>query len=616
MIEAAKHEFIFLLNALENAGQQDRPARSAVSFRDIALALVQRGFSVIPIAPRGKAPIGPGAKNATQDVNLVEHWSTLWPEANVGICADERITILESDDAARLKSLLSDFGVVLPITLTGGASENRPHWFYKRTPECGDSCITVPGLFEFRNVNQYVVGPGSVHPSGAPYKFWNDAPMGELPPAVLAVLQALAAGYSGEARSEHIAPGPYSDLRAAYLKRLDPADLVALAPLEVAEGERHYTLMSLAGLIHDGERDEETLKGILLAVQDRHFVGAKGYDEIDNIVRSIIKRAPCLIEPYDLPSYSMGLRVFKSAEAQAAWIVANTDDFAVAWEYLNSKSLEVQRVLVTLKGEPAIREETVSEIFAFRGLGKSMLVGSLISILTKGGEFLGFQSSGGNRVLLVDGELPERLLQSRLRDLVGTGTAGLFRVRSLSQVKNNRMPGLAAEDAQKDFVAHLGAWRPDVIIFDTRTAVFKHDTNDGGQLLAVNEFLMQLRAQGFAVILTHHAGKNGTQRGRTDNDDITDLIIKLKQRNGWTPGNGLEFTLAFEKVRYGDRLEGFDASWSPRDGWKELYDRDAEAINELMKGTGINSVAKKFEMSNRKVAKLKEIAEARKKENT
>lgn len=27
MNEAAKHEFIFLLNALENAGQQDRPAR-------------------------------------------------------------------------------------------------------------------------------------------------------------------------------------------------------------------------------------------------------------------------------------------------------------------------------------------------------------------------------------------------------------------------------------------------------------------------------------------------------------------------------------------------------------------------------------------------------------
>lgn len=588
--------------------------RGFVSFKDIALPLLSRGFSLIPIAPRGKAPIGPGAKDATQDVNLIDRWSQLWPEANVGICADENITILESDDAKRLHSLLSDFGVQLPATLTGGASENRPHWFYKRTPECGEKCITVPGLFEFRNTNQYVVAPGSVHPSGAVYKFWSDSPQVDLPANVLEVLRALAAGYSGEARSEHIQAGPYASLRAAYLKRLDPEDLIAIAPLEVSEGERHYTLMSLAGLLHDGERDEETLKEILLSVQDHHFIGAKGETEIDNIVRSIIRREPCELEPYDLPAYSTGLRVFKTVEAQAEWLKENVNDFAVAWEHLNAKTLEAQRVLITLKGEPVVREETVNEIFAYRGLGKSMLVGSLISILTKGGEFLGFQSSGGNRVLLVDGELPERLLQSRLRDLVGTGTSGLFRVRSLAQAKNHHMPALATEAAQTEFCQHLTAWRPDVIIFDTRTAVFKHDTNEAGQLLAVNEFLMRLRAEGFAIILTHHAGKNGTQRGRTDNDDITDLIVKLKQRKGWVPGSGLEFTLAFEKVRYGDRLEGFDASWSPDGGWKELHDRDAEAVNELMKGTGINKVAKQFEMSNRKVAELKKVADAKKKE--
>lgn len=584
-----------------------------MSFRDIAVPLLDRGFSVIPIAPRGKAPIGPGAKNATQDVNLCLEWDKLWPNANVGICADANITILESDDAKRLQALLNDFGVELPLTLTGGASENRPHFFYKRTPECGDSCITVPGLFEFRNVNQYVVGPGSIHPSGAEYKFWNEVPLVPLTVGVLEVLRALAAGYSGEARSEHIVPGPYSALRAMYLKRLDPADLTIGEPLEVSEGGRHYTLMSLAGLIHDGERTEEDIKDILLAVQDYHFQGAKGEAEIENIARSVIRREPCEIEPYDLPSYSTGLRVFKTPEAHAEWIRENAGSFAVAWEHLNAKTLEEQRVLVTLNGEPVIREETVNEIFAFRGLGKSMLVGSLISILTKGGAFLGLQSSGGNRVLLVDGELPERLLQSRLRDLVGTGTSGLLRVRSLAQGKDHNLPALSTTSAQADFCAHLAAWRPDVIIFDTRTAIFKHDMNDGGQLLAVNEFLMRLRAEGFVIILTHHAGKNGTQRGRTDNDDITDLIVKLSQRKGWTPGSGLEFTLAFEKVRYGDRLEGFDASWSREGGWKILVDRDAEALNALMKGDGINKVAKQFEMSNRKVAKLKEQADAKKK---
>ena len=60
-----------------------------------------------------------------------------------------------------------------------------------------DDCVTVPGLFEFRNRNQYVVGPGSIHPSGAEYRFWNDAPIVEIPNAVLEALREMADDYAG-----------------------------------------------------------------------------------------------------------------------------------------------------------------------------------------------------------------------------------------------------------------------------------------------------------------------------------------------------------------------------------------------------------------------------------
>jgi hypothetical protein len=42
---------------------------------------------------------------------------------------------------------------------------------------------------------------------------------------------------------------------------MDPADLLTL-DLEIGEGERHYTLMSLAGLLHDGERTAEDIAEI------------------------------------------------------------------------------------------------------------------------------------------------------------------------------------------------------------------------------------------------------------------------------------------------------------------------------------------------------------------
>jgi Bifunctional DNA primase/polymerase, N-terminal/AAA domain len=580
-------------------------------FKDLALDLINRGFSVIPLQPRGKSPIGPGATSRTNERAVIDVWVSKWPEANVGICADENVTILESDDAARLRGILAEQGVALPVTLTGGASENRPHWFYKRTPACGESCVTVPGLFEFRNKNQYVVGPGSVHPSGALYRWWNDSPMVELPDATISALRELADNYAGQgtAKGEHIQPGPYSRLRHAYMRHLDPADLLTL-DLEISEGERHYTLMSLAGLLHDGERSAEDIAEILKSVQDQYFDGTKSDTEIESIAYYATRGEPCNFEPFELESHSVGTYVFTDAAAKEQWIAANLNNFSVSWDFFATQELPEQKVLLTLNGVPILREEMLAEVFAFRGIGKSALVAALIKSLVKGkaGDFLGFHSDGGNRVLLVDGELPERLLQQRLASFVGSGTGDFLRVRSLAQTKDGYLPPLADPKQQEEFIANLSAWRPQVIILDTKTALFKHDTNEQAALLAVNEFLIQLRSKGFTVITTHHAGKNGTQRGRTDNDDITDLIIQLKARSDWAPGMGLEFSLEFEKVRYGDKLEGFEAKWEAGVWSRVEATQEKQIIDLLMAGKGINSIAKTLGVGNSTIARVKRKA--------
>jgi len=587
------------MNLAQNSSPADTPVPTTpgplhcterTTFAARAHALVERGFSVIPIAPRDKKPAGPGATARTRNADVIRAWAQQWPDANVAVCADDRITILESDDAPRFRAILANIGVTLPVTSTGGAREDRPHWFYKRTPECGDECLQVPGLFEFRNVNQYVVGPGSVHPEGHLYRFWNDAPIVELPTDVLNALRELAAGYAGEATCEHIRPGAYAALREAYLRRLDPADLLTVEGLDIGEGERHYTLQSLAGLLHDGERTAEDIAEILRDVRDTYFTEGKADTEIESIAGWTVRQDPTELEPYDLPSFSFGSIIFKSAEAQEEWIKNNIDAFSDGWEYMAVEELPEQRELAHLNNVPLLREETINEVFAYRGLGKSMFVGSLIKILTTGGEFLGIRSSGGNRVLLVDGELPKRLLQSRLRSLVGKQTGGLFRVRSLAKVKNGYMPALADRGVQEQFVAALKGWRPSVIIFDTRTAIFQHDTNDAEQLMLVNQFLIRLRAEGYTVILTHHAGKNGSQRGRTDNDDPLDLIIQLNKRDGWTP-------------------EGFDARYTAESGWERLEPSENRIVQSLLEGTSINRVARDLKIGVRRVMDAKALAE-------
>jgi hypothetical protein len=69
------------------------------NFLQIATALVEKGFSVIPIETGGKRPVsGLGATHRTRDLDTVRFWANHSPSANVGICADESTVILETDD--------------------------------------------------------------------------------------------------------------------------------------------------------------------------------------------------------------------------------------------------------------------------------------------------------------------------------------------------------------------------------------------------------------------------------------------------------------------------------------------------------------------------------------
>jgi len=300
------------------------------------------------------------------------------------------------------------------------------------------------------------------------------------------------------------------------------------------------------------------------------------------------------------------------AFAQECLADAEHDMYATDWTNLNAEVLPEQKVLLTANGEPCLRSETLNEIFAYRGIGKSMLIAGLIRVLIQGGELLTFKSDGGNRVLLVDGELPAGLLQKRLQLHVGETDPSALMVRSVANMPGHCMPPLSDPKQQKLFVDYIERARPDVIIFDTRTAIFKHDTNNAEQLLRVNDFLIKLRSYGFCVLITHHAGKNGTQRGRTDNDDDLDLIIKLDKRAGWEPGMGLEFDLKFDKVRYGDHVRPFEAKFDTRTGWQLItgatttYDR---VVGALKAGRSIQPLAKELGIGVSGVLAIKKRAE-------
>jgi len=91
-------------------------------------------------------------------------------------------------------------------------------------------------------------------------------------------------------------------------------------------------------------------------------------------------------------------------------------------------------------------------------------------------------------------------------------------------------------------------WRPAVIVFDNLSALtFGSDENSNSDIDAILPFLLSLRHRGYTVVLVHHAGKSGDQRGASRREDQLDTSISLKPLYDGEPG--CTFVMKFMKER-------------------------------------------------------------------
>jgi len=68
--------------------------------------------------------------------------------------------------------------------------------------------------------------------------------------------------------------------------------------------------------------------------------------------------------------------------------------------------------------------------------------------------------------------------------------------------------------------------------------------------------MLTLRRRGIAVLLVHHAGKGGDQRGTSKREDLLDVVIRLSRPTDYDPKQGARFEMTFTKAR---NLHGTDA---------------------------------------------------------
>jgi predicted XRE-type DNA-binding protein len=219
-------------------------------------------------------------------------------------------------------------------------------------------------------------------------------------------------------------------------------------------------------------------------------------------------------------------------------------------------------------------------------------------------------------VLLVDGEMPGLALQERLAQTIA-GMDGTFDNVKLDVIT----PDLQSEYGMPDLSTVLGQQRLspyitddiDLIILDNlSTLCGGMQENKGDTWREMQEWILRLRARGKSVLMIHHDGKGGQQRGTSKKEDILDTIIQLKRPAQYVPTDGAVFEVHFTKSRglHGDDAEPFEASLVEFEGktqWltRKIEDSTKEKIKKLLDdGYKQKEIATELEITPGRVSQL------------
>jgi len=216
-----------------------------------------------------------------------------------------------------------------------------------------------------------------------------------------------------------------------------------------------------------------------------------------------------------------------AGERRVRLVVVDADSFL-------AENLPVRKVLLETSQHhnPIFYEQSINQLYAYRGMGKTNVALGLIKALTTGGQFLNWRATGCYNVLFCEGELSARQMQERVGQLVGP-TNGRLRIITLDKQPTRTIPSLAFPAGQTLVEESIG--NAHVLVLDSISTLFNIATNDEENWLGIQNWLKRLRSQGLCVLYLHHAGKSGMQRGSSKSEATNVQLIISSSRKRVSP---------------------------------------------------------------------------------
>lgn len=216
---------------------------------------------------------------------------------------------------------------------------------------------------------------------------------------------------------------------------------------------------------------------------------------------------------------------------------------------------------------PWLPMQGLAMIHAPRGIGKTHIALGTAWAVATGTGFLRWkvpEDVGARRVLLLDGEMPGVLLQQRLAAIIKASNAQppeplYLRIAAADLVRDG-LPDLADPAAQQ-FYSDIVADADLVIVDNLSTLCRALKENEADSWTPVQNWLLAQRRAGKSVLVIHHGGKSGAQRGTSRKEDVLDTVMALRKPPDYLADQGARFEIHFEKARgfYGPEAEAFEA---------------------------------------------------------
>lgn len=454
---------------------------SGISILVSALAYAQRGFAVIPVRPRGKAPhTAHGYKDGSRDPDQIRRWWQAYPSANIGIVTGQPSSLVVVDidrkpqgpDGEASWCEWAEKAGPLPPTCeveTGGGGR---HLYYRRPTSLmlASAVGVLPGV-DIRAEGGYVVAPPSLHASGRPYEWKisrhpDDVPLAEVPDCLLRLLRG---------RADSIGPA---------------SSLIAGAPSgRILEGLRNDGLARLAGTMRRPGMTEDAIVAALLVENQLRCTPPLGESEVRRIAHSVMRYQPA--------------RRSNGADAKTSEVTANKLRMTTLADIEEAKPkwLWPGRIplgcISILEGPP--------------GVGKTTLALAISAAVTRGRSLPGNQESRHPADVLVFSA--EDSAATTLRPRSRAQDADLARLHVMACVDGHDLPMLPNDLPRLESL--IAEHRAELVILDPLMAFLPPKEINAYRDQDVRRAMAPLAAMadrmGCAVLLIRHLTKDGSR---------------------------------------------------------------------------------------------------------